>query len=315
MENRAHAILAGLFVLLLGAATVSGVWWFSGEREATRTLVLVSRGSITGLNLQAAVRYRGISAGRVESISMDQADPQNILVRVSLRTDLPVTQGTKASLGYQGVTGLAYIQLDDKGTDPTPLVGENGQPPRIAMSSGLLDELSTVAMQALDQFRKIAAQVERVFDDKSVARVEAIMTRLESAVKGMDETFATAPEVLAEARRFLTPENRQHLTRSLANLSSASEQAGPTLVELRGLLLKLQDVSEHIDQTAVATGDGLLNGTLPRLNGLMKELTVTSQRLTRLIEEVDASPQMLLLGRGEQAPGPGEQGFAVPAVR
>ncbi|MEZ5610767.1 MAG: MlaD family protein [Rhodocyclaceae bacterium] len=315
MENRAHAILAGLFVLVLGAATVGAVWWFSGEREATRTLVLVSRGSITGLNLQAAVRYRGISAGRVESIAIDQADPQNILVRVSLRTDLPVTQGTTASLGYQGVTGLAFIQLDDRGTDPRPLVGEGGEPPRIALSSGLLDELSSVAVQALDQFRKIAAQVERVFDEKSVARVEATMTRLESAVKGMDETFAAAPEVLAEARRFLTPENRQHLTRSLANLSTASEQAGPTLVELRGLLIKLQDVSDHIDQTAIATGDGLLNGTLPRLNGLMKELTVTSQRLTRLIEEVDASPQMLLLGRGAQAPGPGEQGFAVPSVR
>lgn len=315
MENRAHAILAGLFVLVLGAATVSAIWWFSGEREARRTLELVSRGSITGLNLQAAVRYRGISAGRVESITIDRQDPQNILVRISLRADLPVTEGTTASLGYQGVTGLAFIQLDDKGTDPRPLEGTDGNPPRIALSSGLLDELSSVAVQALAQFRKIAAQVERVFDEETIVRVERTMDRLESAVNGMDETFSAAPRVLAEARSFLTPENRRNLSVSLGHLAEASAQTAPTLVELRQLLVSLKAVSDHVDQTAVATGDGLLNGTLPRLNGLMKELTVTSQRLTRLIEEVDTSPQMLLIGRGAQVPGPGEEGFALPATR
>ena len=51
------------------------------------------------------------------------------------------------------------------------------------------------------------------------------------------------------------------------------------------------------------------------LNALMKDLTVTSTRLTRLIEEVDAAPQMLLLGRGALLPGPGEDGYAAPETR
>ena len=315
MENRAHAIMAGLFVLLLGAAATVAVWWFSGEREASRQLELVSRGNITGLNLQAAVRFRGIAAGRVEAITIDPRDPQNILVRISLRADLPVTEGTTASLGYQGVTGLAFVQLEDKGDNPAPLTAADGALPRIALSPGLLDELSDVAVQALTQFKIVAAQVGRLFADENVDRMAKTLVRLESAAKGLDDTFREAPAALAAARGFFGPENQRHLAATLANLDKVSGEAAPAVVEARKLLVQLQTVSAHIDQAAVATGNGLLNGTLPRLNALMKDLTVTSTRLTRLIEEVDAAPQMLLLGRGALLPGPGEDGYAAPETR
>jgi ABC-type transporter Mla subunit MlaD len=34
---------------------------------------------------------------------------------------VPVTRATTAKLGYQGVTGIAHILLEDSGNDPTPL--------------------------------------------------------------------------------------------------------------------------------------------------------------------------------------------------
>ena len=68
MESRAHALAAGLFTLLLGAACVIAVWWFSGDREAVNDYELVSTGVVTGLNPQAQVRYRGMSAGKVKDI-------------------------------------------------------------------------------------------------------------------------------------------------------------------------------------------------------------------------------------------------------
>ena len=56
MENRAHALIAGLFVLLLGLGILLAVWWFGGKHEPTRELVLITRNSVTGLNPQAEVR-------------------------------------------------------------------------------------------------------------------------------------------------------------------------------------------------------------------------------------------------------------------
>ena len=52
--------------------------------------------------------------------------------------------------------------------------------------------------------------------------------------------------------------------------------------------------------------------TLPRLNGLLQELTITSRQLSDLLDEIDNSPQLLLLGRGKPVPGPGEAGFRQP---
>jgi len=315
MENRAHAILAGLFVLLLGIAAVVSLWWFSGAREATRDIELVSQGNVTGLNLQAAVRFRGISAGRVEQITIDPEDPRNILVRISLRQDLPVTHGTTASLGYQGVTGLAFVQLEDRGQDLRPLTAAPGEVPRIRLAASFMDELSNIAVSAMEQFKTVAAQVQRLFADENVARMSQTLQRFESAAKGMDDTFREAPAMIASIRQTFTPENRQRISEALAKLEQASGEAAPALAEFKGLLVQLRQTSEHIDQAAVAAGNDLLNGSLPHLNTLMKELTVTSKRLTRLIEEVDASPQMLLLGRGMQAPGPGEEGFDHQGVR
>ena len=315
MENRAHAILAGLFVLFMGIAAVVSLWWFSGAREATREIELVSQGNVTGLNLQAAVRFRGIAAGRVERISIDPDDPRNILVRVSLRADLPLTRGTTASLGYQGVTGLAFVQLEDRGADLRPLPPSPDGVPRIALAASFMDELSDVAVSAMQQFKTVAEQVQRLFAEENVARMGKTLQRLESAAKGMDETFKEAPAMIASVRGLLTPENRQRLAAAIGNLEQASGDAGPAIDEFRTLLIKLRETSEHIDQAAVSAGNDLLNGSLPRLNTLMKELTITSTRLTRLIEEVDAAPQMLLLGRGAQAPGPGEDGFEAPGAR
>ena len=125
MENRAHALAAGLFSLFLGAAVIAAIWWFSDDSAPVRRYLLVSNGNITGLNIQAQVRFRGIQAGKVESIRINADNPREILVQISLRDDLPVTRGTTASLGYQGVTGLAFVQLEDRGADPAPLVAHH----------------------------------------------------------------------------------------------------------------------------------------------------------------------------------------------
>jgi phospholipid/cholesterol/gamma-HCH transport system substrate-binding protein len=53
----------------------------------------------------------------------------------------------------------------------------------------------------------------------------------------------------------------------------------------------------------------LVQGAGPRLETLLAELTTTSRRMTELLEALEASPQILLFGRGAPPPGPGEAGY------
>lgn len=309
MEDRSHALAAGLFAIVLGAAAVFAVWWFSGTREDMTEYVLVSTGNVSGLTPQAAVRFRGMAAGKVNTIRIDPQDARKLLVSISVREDLPITKETTATLGYQGVTGLAYVQLEDPGTSTERLVSDDGTPPRLPLEPGLLDQLADTALDTAQRFREISRQAAGFFDDENVERFKAALQTLESASSGVDRTFREAPETLVAIRAFFSDENLAKLSDTLAHLERTSGESTPLIAEMRSLTTRAENVLGTIDGVAATAGDSLLDGTLPQLNKLLQELTDTSARMGRLIEEVEASPQVLITGRGDRRPGPGEPGF------
>ena len=318
MENRAHALAAGLFALALGLGLMTALWWFSQDREQTRALVLVARDDIGGLGPQARVRFRGLAIGTVAEIRIDPTDSRNILVRVQVSEELPLTRGLRASIGTIGVTGLAFVQLDDRGTDPTPLVGEGGEAPRIRLESGLLSQLGEHALEAVEQFRKLSTRLSNIFNEDGVSQLRTTLARIDSAAAGMDKSFNELPRTLAALHSVLTPQNVARLSATLENLERGSAQAAPAMVEVRALVSRIDLMAARFDQAASAASDGLVDGALRQLDTLLRDLTSSSQRLGRLLEELDAAPQMLLLGRSARAPGPGEAGFDAgsnPATR
>lgn len=310
MESRAHAFAAGLFVLILGLATGLSLWWFGNDADEVARYQLVSDGNITGLNEQAQVRYRGIRAGKVEAIGINPADPRQILIRITMRPNFPVTRGTRASLGYLGVTGIAYVQLSDKGEDPTPLPpGPDGLPRLTLQSSGLIDQLSDAGIETMRKVQALADRLGKMLDDTNLARFSRTLEHLESASAGVDRTLKDVPATLAQLRAVLSPENLAHINQTLSQLDAASQEAAPVVRELRNLAVRLNGIGERVDRLAASADTG---GTLQRVDSLLDELTETSRRASRLLEEVETSPQVLVFGRGQTAPGPGEAGFKSP---
>lgn len=309
MESRAHALVAGLFALILGAAAVLAVWWFSGQGESTRDYELITTGSITGLNVQAPVRYRGMAAGKVTDIRIDPDDKRLLVVAIRIRSDLPITMGTRASMGYQGVTGLAFVQLDDRGADPRPLQIVDGRVARLTLESGLLDTVSDVMVDALQRFRTLADQMNDFFGGESAQRFVRILERLESVALGMDETFKEGGNTLIAIRSAFSRENIANLNRLMTRLDQASAEAAPAFREGRALLVQMRETLARIDHLTESTGAKLNERTLPELEALLAELNDTTRRIGRLTAELDKTPQMLITGRGERVPGPGEHGF------
>ena len=309
MESRSHALAAGLFAIFLSLGIALALGWFSDGRESTREVLLVSSGSVNGLNPQATVRYRGIIAGKVSSIALDPANPRDLLVTARIRTDLPITKGTRARLASQGVTGLAFIALDDSGDNPEPLSGEAGGPPRLRLAPGIVDEVTEASLQTLKRVRELAERLALLAAPDNLARVERILAHLESYSQGLDRSLKEVPQTLAAVRQVFSKDNLARIGRTLDNIERLSADAVPLAREGRSLIVKLQALGERIDSLAGTTGEGLATNTLPRVNVLLQELTVTSRQLSDLLDEIDNSPQLLLLGRRKPPPGPGEAGF------
>ena len=120
MESRAYALITGLFVLGIAGCIVLWAHWLAKTPLARTPYRVVSTLAVSGLNPEAHVRYRGMGVGRVSAIALDPKDPRRILVNIEVDDTVPVTKGTYAQLGMEGITGIAYVHLLDDYKDMTP---------------------------------------------------------------------------------------------------------------------------------------------------------------------------------------------------
>lgn len=308
MENRAHALLAGLFTLVFLIAAVLAVWWLGGASEKTHTYLLETRGNVSGLNLEAQVRYRGIRAGKVKEIYTDPMDPDKLLVKIVIGRQYRLTDKTIARLNYQGVTGIAYVMLEESGAQGKPLEPDDTAPPRLPLQQGLLDSLGQRAGDIAGQVADLVTRLNRLFDDRNLRNLQQSLDNLAAT----SESLKALPVIMANLKATLSQDNLGRLNVLLAHLESASAQAAPLAADARQLVGTLNGVAQRLDAlaaTAGALGERLDASTLPRAEKLIHEAAATTRRLDRLIEMLNDTPQALLFGPPAPPPGPGEDGF------
>ncbi|MDR2113474.1 MAG: MlaD family protein [Candidatus Accumulibacter sp.] len=301
MENRSHALLAGLFLLILGASAIAALWWFSGRQEESNRYLVETRDNVTGLNVQAQVRYRGIRVGKVESIRLDPLDARTTLIEISVPKYIPVTRGTVAKLGQQGVTGIAHILLEDDGGDTAPL------PPdaRIAMQNSLVQELTDIGGDVLRQARELLAGLNDLLRPENRQTISRTLVNIEASSQHVRETS----ERLQQA---LNPETLRRIDSVVAHAERTAAQAAPFLAEARGLVARLNTASEKFETVLSGVNSDGVSALTLRLNGLTDEFTLTARQLNRVLRMLEESPQSLILGRRATSPGPGESGFVAP---
>jgi len=309
MENRAHAFAAGIFVLLLSMATALAVWFFAGQRESTNTYILETRKNVTGLNIQAQVRYRGIRAGKVVAIEPDAKDPRVIQVTINLDSRYRLTKASTAELGFQGITGLAYVQIEDPGTSSDFLDTGGAEPPRIALRPTLLDSLGEKAGDIVGQVAELSLRLNRVLDDKNMGNLARTLENAAAASEGLRQ----APQLIAAMRAALSDNNLKRLEGALTQIEKTAGEAAPLAAETREMVQSMTALSKRLDKFVDSTGGEVTNATLPQLNELMKAVTLNSRQLSRVLDMLDNNPQALLFGKGAPKPGPGEAGFTAPA--
>jgi phospholipid/cholesterol/gamma-HCH transport system substrate-binding protein len=311
VENRAFAFAAGLFTVLLGAGVVLAAMWLSGDTEARAAYWLESRHPVTGLNVQAPVRLRGVQVGRVEAIEFDREDPRRILIRIAVRADAPITRGTYARLGSQGVTGLAYVMLDDEGANREPL--PSSPEARIPVRESFLDEVSDAGRSLLAEATEAARRLNALLDGENRAQLLRTLASLESATR----RAAVLAERLEPGARGLGPlaeEARRGIARAEEMFATVSRLARE-LERRAEALERVAAGAESVGSAARATADAALSDTLPRLHAVLDELGGAAERLERLLARLDEEPASLLFGRPQPEPGPGEPGFRFPEAR
>jgi len=309
MESRAYALLTGLFTILLGLALVATFIWFRGDTKSYSSYLVVSKFPVNGLNRQAAVRFRGVEVGKVEDISLDSEDSHNILIRVVLDDSVPITRGTFAQLGYQGLTGIAFIVLDDDGSNPAPLQYPVGGIARIEVRGNVFDDLAQFSKSLMQQTADLLERLNKIASESNQSRIENTLANFEKASAQLEPALRAIPEVTARAKRFLTEDNEQSLRRSLANIERATDSVAPVVEDSRRVLANMRQLSDKIEKLSSEISSEISDSTLPKVNQLLEQLGQDTQDFHRLMLQIEREPQSLVFGRQQTQPGPGEPGF------
>lgn len=307
MENKAHALAAGIFVVAVTILLIGLAAWLTRDTGERDPYEISTRETITGLQAQAAVRYRGVEVGKVATIGFDPKVQGNVLLRLEVDRDAPVTKDTFATLGFQGVTGLAFVQLDDTGKPAPRLQPVDGHPPRIPLRPGLLAKLMDKGEVILERVEQLTGRMNQLLGDENQKRFSSALENLGTAAadagqlaKRLDATVATRVDP------------------ALASVQKSADQVGRTAADFSQTAQRLNAKDGPIDRLAEGTealshaADSFNSATLPRINRVTEETSRAVRQLGRTANTINDNPQSLIFGSGALVPGPGEPGFTAP---
>jgi phospholipid/cholesterol/gamma-HCH transport system substrate-binding protein len=307
MENRAYALAAGLFVLLLGVALVAGVLWLNrDERVGGVPYIVSTTRAVSGLKVEAPVRFRGVDVGKVETIRFDPAEQGRVLIGLTVAEGTPITRSTYAQLGFQGVTGLSFVALDDDGSKREPLATTAEMPGSIPLRPSLFDTGEGVVAA----FGEVAERVNRLLAEDNQKVLIGTLARIDAA-SAKAAKLAETLEPGAKAIAPLLADTRAAVNDARVAVGRASEM----VAAMTALAAKLEERSAALGQVGDNAADvgaaarSLNEETLPRLNALADDLRREARVLDRVLNGLADQPHSLVFGPPPRRPGPGEAGF------
>ncbi|MBT9614414.1 MAG: MCE family protein [Burkholderiales bacterium] len=308
METKVNYTVVGVFVLLMGGALLGIAFWLSAGGQYQRDQLKYHAyfdESVAGLNRNAPVRYRGVEVGRVIEIALapDQSGRVQILMRIN--RDTPIKQDTVAKLKMQGLTGLASLELSGGSAQAKPLTRSKDQEyPVIPTKHSFFKQLDTSVNGLITNLTETSENINALTDEEMRKSFKRMITNMESVTRMLAEQRPAIEAVLKNSGR------------TFESSAQAAEEVGKLAKRLNqtaGMMETMASDVSAVSRSARITLDDarqplrdLSGQTLPELNALSAEMRELAVTMKRVGTEIEQQPEMLIFGRGQPRPGPGE---------
>ncbi len=320
MENKSHALAAGLFVLIVLGMLGGLAAWLTQDQASYETYELTTKQAVTGLQVEAAVRYKGVTVGKVEGMGFDPDTIGNVLIHIGIDRTAPLTTTTYAQLRYQGVTGLAHIELDDA-PKPLPDLGESPRGyPRLALRPSNLSMLVDRGPEVIGEIQKLVANANLLLSEENQRILAAAIEGLAEAAR---HTTALVQKLDASWSAHLEPamvrlgeagdSSMQTMQAAAASLDTMSRTITRAVQRLDGPEGAISEITAAARRFADIAGE-LDGATLPGLTRTLDDVGDAARGVGSLTRELSTNPQALFYGPNASPPGPGEPGYVPPAL-
>lgn len=295
METRANYVWVGAITLVLLAALAAFIVWIAGFGTSDRKHYdIFFPQAVEGLTEGSQVTFAGVPVGKVDLMKLWEKDPQFVQVRIVVDDDVPILQGTTATV-LGSFTGVSTIQLDGAraGQPPITRIGRDGLP-EIQPKAGGLGAILSSAPQLLENLSALTERLTDLISPQNQKSIEGILAntnrmsaaladaspRIEGVMTELEATLAQATETLDQFETTLGSTDR------LLNTEGAS-----LAQELRRTLVSARHASESLEQ---AMGDvrpaarEFSESTLPAAEAALRDLRRTTAALRDVTETIQS---------------------------
>jgi len=273
METKANYVAVGAFVLACLLGTVVALLWLAGAQynEEYAYYRTYFTGSVSGLGTGTAVRYNGIEVGRVSKLQFDPNNPKRVIAVLQIDPNLRLHTDSIASIGSEGITGGAYVEIDG-GSKSKPFLERKASEPYPVITSrpSTLQQLAESAPRLIAKLNTVADQLSALLDKQNRDNVGRILSNLRETTDTLDK-------------------HTDDIDTTLSNLTQASRALNSDLDQMHVVL-------GHVDNVAQSANDILNGGTVTQLDQLVTQSRELVTSLKRLSNDLERQPTRLLYG-------------------
>jgi len=314
-------------LILTGVALLVALVWFLSGARISRGAVFESyfSESVQGLEVGAAVKYRGVTIGRVNEVGLVSAEygagqtmaPESttyrqVFIRYVLDASkigqMPDTRqvvglGLRVRLASQGITGLSYLELDFVSPERYPALDVPWQP-----KSDYIPSMPSTFAQVQDAAQKVLTNLSNVDIDHLTTQLGGLVTDLRTnlasgdvhatlaeattALRSISESIRAAdlPALAADIRRSVgsigDTLQGEPMQKLLSNAGLAADRLATAAARLPPLLTALQATTQRAGNGTADIEQGLVP--------LLRDMKATAQNLREMTESLRRYPAQVL---------------------
>jgi phospholipid/cholesterol/gamma-HCH transport system substrate-binding protein len=307
MEKKINYAMVGLFVIMLGATWLAiSLWLALGDFSTQYTTYRVYMNeSVSGLYLDAPVKYRGVEIGRVKTIKLNPEEPGQVQLTLDIESSVPIKEDTIAVLTVQGMTGIAFVDLTGGSLDSLPLEAADDKfYPVIQTGPSFFARLDMSGTELIANLNILAHALAEVLDTNGTQTLREILDNINRLTGAVVRRQAELEQGIASAAKLL-----ENGAVAAAQLSPLLSQLDASAKSFAGMATTVSKTGANINHYVANSGAGVQQfsrQTLPELGALISELRRLADTLQGIGQNLEEDPRVLIYGRDLEMPGPGE---------
>jgi phospholipid/cholesterol/gamma-HCH transport system substrate-binding protein len=319
MNNRVNYTFVGTVVLLLLTVLIFFIYWMMkpDEKEMMKDYHIYFTESVSGLNINSSVKFRGINVGSVKQMKINAKNSEEIEILISIYEDTPIKIDTVATLMSQGITGLSYIDLSKGSKDSPRLVARNDEEiPVIASDQSLFKRIESSVETISSRLSKTLRQTEKLLNDENQEKMSKILDKTAKILSKIDRTLDD--KSINNIQAILN--NSAKITgRFEAMMSSVDALVAKGVILEESLKKSIASVAESFDSVAISmrsfqksneSGDFSVSDSMKKpmqqFDITMVEMERFMLKMEMFIDRLQRSPSDLFLVNEDERKGPGE---------